>query len=169
MNTWLLYSLALASSQPTPSVGPVIMHQTVSIEEAFVYTMRGDRPLVNRGTLLVFEATPQLLKPTQGRQPIVYVDEWPVRIYARHSDNRCAAGWVPLSGDVSDAVLFVGPDTLPERVKESQALQSKTLAQQPSKPPRNEFKAQSAAPTKQVQDERALAELAGAALRHCTT
>ena len=162
----VLFVLGIALAQPNASLGPVHAHQTVSVDQPFVYTMRGDRPQVTQGTLVVFEATEHVLTPTQERQPIVYIGEWPVRLYASDAQRGCAVGWVPMVDGFRDAPLYLGPDTLPERVTGEAARQAaRDAARQPNAPA--VARTTPSQPMKSVADERALAELAQAALNKC--
>jgi len=161
-----LYTIGIALAQSVPTVGPVHFHQTVSVDQPLVYTMRGDRPQVTQGTLVVFEAPPKVLTPTQERQPILYIGEWPIRIYASDLQRGCAAGWVPMVDGFVDAQLYLGPDTLPERVTGDTAREAAREAERRQGVPLMMTHSQDH-PTKKVTDERALAELAQASLARC--
>ena len=163
-----LFAIGLALAQSVSAIGPVQFHQTVSVDKPFVYTMRGDRPEVTRGTLVVFNAPAKVLTPTQGRQSMVYIGEWPVRVYARNAKRDCAVGWVPMVEGFSDAPLYLGPETLPERVTPSTARQSRAEADlQAGAKVDHSMRAPRHSPSKTVADERALADIAQAALSRC--
>jgi len=161
-----LFALGIALAQSVPTIGPVHFHQTVSVDQAFIYTMRGDRPEVTGGTLVVFQAPTKVLTPTQERQPIVYIGDWPVRIYASDLQRGCAAGWVPMVDGFVDAPLYLGPDTLPERVTGDTAKEAARDAIQ-SRGETIAFAAAQSHPVKKVVSEKALAELAQESLAKC--
>jgi hypothetical protein len=162
------FALGVALAQSVPTIGPVHFHQTISVDQAFIYTMRGDRPEVTGGTLVVFEAPTKVLTPTQERQPIVYIGDWPVRIYASDLQCGCAAGWVPMVDGFVDAPLYLGPDTLPERVTGETAKEStRDATRQGTLPIAASPITMRSHPARKANDENALAELARAALREC--
>lgn len=118
----LLVSLAAAQSTDSVEVDMVkvsdITPFTVDLPFSFDYTARPFE--VRSGHLVTFEADPDLARPRQTRQPVLYAGAWPVQVLYTAPDARCVVGVVPDVVDLTKAPMFFGPAELPERIDTAQ-------------------------------------------------
>jgi hypothetical protein len=131
----LLVLLAAASAaapadrdaEPSPEAFPVVPLddgtgvRAVTRLQAFrattplVYDHLAGRPEVREGWLLVAEVKPELARPRQVANPVLYVGDTPVMLLARDPATGCVAGLLPAKNLADEPVGF-GSAEPPERV-----------------------------------------------------
>ncbi len=116
---------------PAP-VAEVVSARPFTLKEGYAFEWRKERPMVEKGLLLVLKVDPDLVYPRQTLEPVLYVgDQTAERVNNGYPSGRVVA-IVPGVVDLTKAPIWFGTPNLPERVD-----------------------------TKTVKDERARAELAG--------
>lgn len=160
-----LFSSAALGATP---IGPVHHIAPFTMDTPEVYTMRGDRPTYDSGYLIAFSASSEALTPQQLAHPIPYLGAWPLRLAAVDAVGECAVGIAITARDLGQEPLYLGPETLPERVDEVEGELARTQALEQGVAPLGVEKvAQLTGAPLMLADRRALAEAADALLRTC--
>lgn len=105
----------------TGSAVELLSARPFKVDEPFIHYWRSERPLVERGQLLVLAVDPQLVFPRQSLEPVLYVGaETAERINQGDASGRVIAV-VPGEVDLSQAPIFFGEPALPEEVDRAEA------------------------------------------------
>lgn len=111
-----LLSLALAAEPAAPPEPVVAIRcaRPVELTTPYRWSWSAERPLLTRLTALVIEADPELLRPRDVGQRVLYVDGWPVEPLLVDGGAALVLAPSPL-GDTPIRAWF-GDETLPEKV-----------------------------------------------------
>jgi len=127
----LLLGAAIAASPG--AAAPILVEptavravHTVHLASPWEYTWTAEPLRVTDLTVLVVRVDPGLGRPRQTASPVLYLDDQPLEVLARSADFSCLVTLAPRR-DVSGAVVYWGPDELPETV--DHAAGARSLAQ----------------------------------------
>ncbi|NCG20157.1 MAG: hypothetical protein GWP91_14205 [Rhodobacterales bacterium] len=126
MITLLLTAASLAQSPAAQPVQGIEWARAFTLDEATVFPMRADHPAVQSGWMVAIQLSADPTSMRQIEQPVLYIGEWPVRVLKRTPEG-CVMGWVP-SETLLNEPVYLGPNTLPERVTPAEAAASKAVA-----------------------------------------
>ena len=164
-----ILSLLLSSAAfgATP-LGPVHHIAPFTLDTPEVYTMRGDHTTYDSGYLVAFSASAEALTPQQVAHPVPYLGAWPLRLAAVDATLQCAVAIVITERELHQEPLYLGPDTLPERVSAADGELSRTQALSQGVAPLDAAKvAHVTGATLALSDRRDLAEIAHSLLGTC--
>lgn len=118
-----------ASDRPTPTDAaarslPVVPLQLVHAQQfhtdmPFAHLWRADRQMYDTGWVLVLEGEPELLRPHQTMDPVLYVGAQTAERVNRGDSGRLVV-IVPGELALADAPIFLGPEALPEELWQEQ-------------------------------------------------
>jgi len=127
--------LAIASSRPgdaasaplTPLAQPplpraqldLVHAERFQVDRPFSYVWRADQPLVNKGWLLVLSGDPELFRPRQTKEPVLYVGAQTAQRINTGPDGKLVV-LVPGDFQLEDAPIFFGAAALPEELRQGQ-------------------------------------------------
>jgi len=162
---WLVFPWPAAAGNP---IGPVHHIAPFTMDKPAVYTMRGDHLTYEEGHLVVFSAPRELLAHQQVEHPLPYLGAWPLRLAAIDRDGGCAVAIAVTRRPLHDEPLYLGPDTLPERVMAEDGEASRTEAlSQGTQPLGTHLVEQTLGPRQHFADRRGLAAGAVSLLDKC--
>jgi hypothetical protein len=162
---WLVFPWTAGAGNP---LGPVHHIAPFTMDKPDVYTMRGDHSTYQTGHLVVFSAPPDLLTPQQLEHPLPYLGAWPLRLAATDEHAGCAVAIVLTQRPLHDEPLYLGPDTLPERVMAEDGEAARTVAlSQGTQPLGHTLVQQALGPRLHFTDRRDLAVGAASLLGAC--
>ncbi len=121
----LLSALAGAAD---PADADVVWARPFTVAEPYVWTMRGDHPLVTSGWIVQLRVEPIRMRPTQLRQPLLFVDDRPVRPVNFDDVNGCLVAVVSSDTPLDQATLFWSAPSLPERLSAADGETERTQA-----------------------------------------
>lgn len=127
----LFVGAALAASPgaaaPIP-VDPAAVRavHTVHLTTPWEYTWAAEPLRVKDATVVVVQVDPALGRPRQTASPVLYLDDQPLELLAHSADFACLVALAPRA-DITGAVVYWGPDDLPETV--DRAAGARALAQ----------------------------------------
>ena len=121
---------AAADALPaTPSAATRLLHVSqFEIAEPFPFTWHADRLPVERGTILVIEVAPELIRPRQTAEPVLYVGDQPAWRAGGYNPAGIVVAFVPGQVDLGEAPVWFGSPELPERVTPEIATRELALA-----------------------------------------
>lgn len=122
---WLVVPWTAGAGNP---IGPVHHIAPFTMDKPAVYTMRGDHVTYQEGHLVVFSAPPGLLAPQQLEHPLPYFGAWPLRLAAVDGATGCAVAIALTDRPLHEEPLYLGPETLPERVMAEDGDAARTVA-----------------------------------------
>ncbi len=167
----LLAALALEPAQPGPAQpGPapqvlddgrgvrrILAVQPFTLGQPYTYEWSAEHPQLTHGQLLILEADPAFLLPSDTRQAVLYAGAVPVERLSTGWPSGVLAVIVPGDADLSATLLYFGGYELPERVSaDDGAVRLRLAERQGIRPP----VAPAAAPVVQLSDREALGALA---------
>lgn len=105
---------------PRPRVQLALHHaERFTVAAPFQHLWRADRPLVTSGWLLVVSGDPELLRPRQVKEPVLYVGaQTAERI--NHAVSGRLVLLVPGDFALGQAPIFLGDADLPEELRQPQ-------------------------------------------------
>lgn len=98
------------------------------VTTGFPFTWSAERPRVESGTLVVIEVAPELIRPRQTAEPVLYIGAHSAWRVSPANDAGIVVAFVPLRVDLADSPIWFGTPELPERVDTTSALRELQLA-----------------------------------------
>jgi hypothetical protein len=129
----LLLAVSAQAVPPLPDtpapVEQVVYARSFELAEGFRHDWRRERPLVDRGVLLVLAVEPALVYPRQTAEPVLYVgDQTAMRLNVGYRSGHIVV-LVPGARSPDDAaMIWFGKPRLPERVDKETIATERTLA-----------------------------------------
>lgn len=122
-------SLTVAGSPPTPApVEALLYSREFRLENAYSYDWSAGRPRVDRGRLVVLQVDPELVRPRQSAEPVLYVGSMPVHCLNTGYPSGRVVAIVPGKTDLTREPIFFGTPELPERVDEDSGQRERRAA-----------------------------------------
>ena len=115
----LMTALAAAADLPVPAEA-VDCLRAVHFSTPYRWNWSAEHSAVVDATALVVRADPELLRPRDIGQRVLYVEGWPAEILAREADRALILA--PVALPAGPVRVWFGGDTLPERVDARQRL-----------------------------------------------
>ena len=117
-------SLAPVPSQPELEPIELVAAQPFVVDDTFVHYWRKEQPAVAGGYLLVLRADPDLLRPRQAAEPVLYVGSQTAERCNSGAESGHLVALVPAPVDATGNVqldpetvpIFFGSPDLPERI-----------------------------------------------------
>lgn len=101
---------------PAP-VARVLYARPFTLDAPFAYAWSAERQPVTQGWMLVLEAEPELLRPRETQEPVLFVGGIPAARVSRAWTSGRVVAFVPGPIDLADAPVFFGSAALlPEEV-----------------------------------------------------
>jgi hypothetical protein len=127
--TWAGVVVADPPLPQTPSGAHELLYaRDFDVEDAFPFTWSAERPRVASGTLVVIEVSPELIRPRQTAEPVLYVGAHSAWRVSSYNEAGIVVAFVPVRVDLADAPIWFGTPGLPERVDTTSALRELELA-----------------------------------------
>lgn len=113
----------------TPAASQKLLYaRDFDVTAGFPFTWRAERPQVSSGTLVVIEVAPDLIRPRQTAEPVLYVGTQTAWRVSPYNDAGIVVAFVPAVVDLSEAPIWFGTPELPERVTAASAVRELQLA-----------------------------------------
>ena len=112
---------------PQP-IDSLVYAEHFTVEQPFEYSWSADKPQVREGTILVIDADPQLVRPRNADEPLLYVGEHVAWRITANEDNGRLIAFVAARVDWDSALVFFGEPGLAERVDRQQARAASSAA-----------------------------------------
>lgn len=115
---------------PTPAPAKrLVAARSFTLQESYRHRYSAHAPQVDSGYLLVLEVDPELVRPRQSAEPVLYVGDLTAeRLNAGHRSGRLVV-IVPARVDLTASPIWFGQPNLPERVDPETALAQRALAE----------------------------------------
>ena len=111
-----------APATPQPPQSPpsdrveVVHAQRFELQAPYTHWWRKERPKVAAGWLLVLDVEPDMVRPTQNAQPVLYVGtQTAERINIGYQSGKLVV-LVPGNADLTETPIFFGAPALPEQI-----------------------------------------------------
>lgn len=101
--------------KPQPVID-IVRIQPFSLEQSFKYDWRRERPNVRSGLLVVLKVDPDLVKPTNALEPVLYAGAQTVQRLNQGHESGFVLGIIPGRIDLSKEPIWFGTPALPERI-----------------------------------------------------
>ncbi len=117
----ILIALAVCAAPPEPPTTPaavskLVLAQQFTLAESYKFAWRREKPEVTSGWILVLKVDPELVRPQQTREPVLYVgDQTAERVNVGFKSGHVIAV-VPTDLDLSKALIWFGAPDLPEDI-----------------------------------------------------
>jgi hypothetical protein len=130
---WACACAGLVVADPPLPETPAAAHELLYARDfvvtaGFPFTWSAERPRVESGTLVVIEVSPELLRPRQTAEPVLYVGAHSAWRVSSYNDAGIVVAFVPVQVDLADSPVWFGTPELPERVDTTTALRELQLA-----------------------------------------
>ena len=113
-------SASLAAPTPRPRVQLALLHaERFTVRAPFQHLWRADQPWVTTGWLLVVSGDPELLRPRQAKEPVLYVGAQTAERINHAASGRLVL-LVPGDFPLAAAPIFLGDVALPEELRQPQ-------------------------------------------------
>jgi len=107
----------LAASDFEPKTILDVVHiQPFQLEESFRFDWRSEKPDVRSGLLVVFKVDPDLVKPRNALEPVLYAGNQTVQRLNHGHESGFVIGIIPEELDLSMVPIWFGTPALPEAV-----------------------------------------------------
>ena len=110
---------AARPASPAPAQLQLLHAERFHVDQPFRHTWRADRAAYQDGWLLVLAGDPELLRPRQVRQPVLFVGAQVANRVNSGGGSGKLVVIVPGDFRLEDAPIFFGGDTLPEELQQS--------------------------------------------------
>lgn len=108
-------SAGLPGFQPQP-VTDIVRIQPFRLEKPFKYDWRSDQPDVYSGLLVVVKVDPNMVRPRNGLEPVLYAGNQTVQRLNHGHESGFVLGIIPEQIDLSKEPIWFGTPALPERI-----------------------------------------------------
>lgn len=106
-------------SQPRRRVQLALLHaERFTVQKPFQHLWRADRPFVERGWILVLQTDPELLRPRQVKESVLYVGAQTAERINHGTFGRVVV-LVPGDFALEGAPIFLGEAALPEELQQA--------------------------------------------------
>lgn len=123
---------ALAETPLLPStpvaVTRVLVARSFTLQTPFRYDWSADKPEVREGTMLVIECDPDLVRPRETSEPVLFVGRFPAQRVAPQPGSNRLVVWVPALVDLTSEPIWFGTPGLPELIDTSAMQRERELA-----------------------------------------
>lgn len=96
---------------------PVVLHaQRYDLAQPYIHWWRAEKPQARSGWLLVLAADPEMLRPSQGETPVLYVGAQTAERINLGDQSGHVVVLVPGDFELTETPIYWGDPVLPERV-----------------------------------------------------